>query len=160
MRQIFAKLCLGTLFLYWLRPTLGFISVLSNKSNKRIIIFICKFQSSIKRFFGTKLLQRSVPTQWPQLSWISSNLVLTERIWTSDNRSSDICVKNSTQGSKIFKNFQKKWEALEEIRVLSNGFFGLRNRIFGKFFVLFYLTMFGNTSDLNEILGNSMISVD
>ena len=63
---------------------------------------------------------------------------------TSDNRLSNICVKNSTQGSKIFKNIPKKYEALEEITVLSNGVFGLKNRIFGKFFVLFYLAMFGS----------------
>ena len=42
--------------------------------------------------------------------------------------------------------------------MLSSGIFGLRNRIFGKFFGFFYLATFGNTSDLDEILGNSMIS--
>ena len=39
-----------------------------------------------------------------------------------------------------FKNLQKlpkNWDNLEEITVLSNGVFGIRNRIFGKFFVLF-----------------------
>ena len=66
--------------------------------------------------------------------------------------------KISYKAQKSSKTSKKIWEALEEITGLSNGVFGLRNRIFGKFFVLFYLTTFGNTSNLNIILGNSMIS--
>ena len=59
--------------------------------------------------------------------------------------------QNSSNTSK------KKWEVLEEIKVLSYGVFGLQNRIFGKFYWCLYLAKFGNTSDANEILGNSMI---
>ena len=62
--------------------------------------------------------------------------------------------QNSSNTSK------KKWEVLEEIKVLSYGVFGLQNRIFGKFYWCLYLAKFGNTSDANEILGNSMISED
>ena len=61
--------------------------------------------------------------------------------------------QNSSNTSK------KKREVLEEIKVLSYGVFGLQNRIFGKFFVSFHLTTFGNTSNVDEILGNSYISV-
>ena len=38
MRQIFAKICLGTLFLYWLRPTLGTISGLFWFTSRRHFI--------------------------------------------------------------------------------------------------------------------------
>ena len=51
-------------------------------------------------------------------------------------KTEDLCQKFDIQ----FKNLQKlpkNWDNLEEITVLSNGVFGLRNRIFGKFFVLF-----------------------
>ena len=73
-------------------------------------------------------------------------------------KTEDLCQKFDIQ----FKNLQKLpkyWDNLEEFTVLSNGVFGLRNRIFGKCFVLFTWQCLEAPIDENEILGNSMISV-
>ena len=47
--------------------------------------------------------------------------------------------QNSSNTSK------KKWEVLEEIKVLSYGVLGLQNGIFGKFIGFFPLLIFGNS---------------
>ena len=92
------------------------------------------------------------------MSGNETNLKSIEKFWFPDNEYGKILSKLWYMAQNSSNTSKKKWEVLEEIKVLSYGVFGLQNRIFGKFFVSFHLTTFGNTSNVDEILGNSMIS--
>ena len=46
------------------------------KENYNLYLLIQnRIEEEVQAIFGTKFLKSSVPTRWPQLSWISTNLV-------------------------------------------------------------------------------------
>ena len=64
-----------------------------------------KFFSDFTEINAKIVAQYSVPVRQTQVSWISTNLVSTERQWNSDHKKSKICVKSLKYGSNLSKNY-------------------------------------------------------
>ena len=114
---------------------LSFSSLLSKSIIIHISYWFIKFEWNRRTRINQKdfiFSSKPVPTRWPQLSPISTNLVSAEKKFNSDHKKFRICVKNLIDGSKIFKYFQK---ILRKPAVLLMAFLDQKSKKFKVSFV-------------------------